>query len=595
MIDAESGPVPSSRFPSRSVPSTEWDGSVSPARPALPHAPAQRRWSAPRRDGEVVADPPLADTPRLIQHEHAVRAQRDEAVRVAGWPLNELRRQARREVAMCARAFAQRHQLSPSGLGPLEDGTIPLIVTGHQPEWIHPGVWFKMIAAHALARRVGGAALNVVVDQDLVKRLTIKVPDGRSPDWSPCTLAFDRGAGEAIHEEWVVHDWDLFRSLAARTREILGSLVADPIMEPYLTEALRVEGRVTLGERHTVARARLERAWGWGVDEVAISAIARTESFRSLLLDLICQAERFRVLHNAALHDHRHRHKIRSRHHPFADLAQSSEGWIETPFWVWSASRPRRRPLLVRRRGDRVELATPESLFEGEGRPGPDRFADLPVSPTASASARETLAQLEQAGIKIRPRAFTTTLFLRWFLADWFLHGIGGAHYDQLGDRIASHWFQAPPPTFGVLSLTQHLKPGQPDPDAIRRQRDWINQRLRDLTHHPESLVGTQDICEPARAQRFDQLIAQKRQWIEAPTATRAQRAERCRALRGIRSELAALLADQRQMWVAQRAEVESQLASLLRRTDREYAIVLHSASQTRALFQRILVESGLD
>ena len=583
MTDAEPHPVLASRPPRRTDPSL---GSFPPS--------TKRRWSAPRQDGEVLADPLLADTPRLIQHEQVSRAGRDQTVRVAGVPLGELRRQARGELAGLARGFAQRHKLPATGLGPLEDPTIPLVVTGHQPDWIHPGVWFKMIAAHALARRVGGAGLNVAVDQDLLKRVTLKVPDGHSPDWTPRALPFDRGEGEAIHEFWRVRDLDLFASLAARVRQTLGSLVPDPLIEPYQAEALRVEGEVTLGERHTVARARIERAWGLGIDEIPMSGIARTESFLTLLLDLATQAERFRMLHNIILHEHRRRHKIRSRHHPFADLGQSPEGWVETPFWVWSSSHPRRRPLLARGRGNRVELAAPESLSGRGSGSGPDRFVDFSASRTDRGSALEALARLDSQGIRIRPRALTTTLFLRWCLADWFLHGIGGAHYDQLGDLIASRWFQAEPPPFSLLSLTKHLRPNQPDRDETLRQRRQINQRLRDLAQHPEQQISTSDFGVPEQAEGLRQLMAEKRQWINAPTTTRAQRAERCRALRRIQGQFAERLGDSRAQLIAQRDEIESRLVILDRRTDREYAIVLHSATETRALFQRILAESDL-
>src|SRR5215213_3876168 len=41
----------------------------------------------------------------------------------------------------------------------------PLIITGHQPEFWHPGILAKYLAADAAARVVGGDVLWVVVDQ----------------------------------------------------------------------------------------------------------------------------------------------------------------------------------------------------------------------------------------------------------------------------------------------------------------------------------------------------------------------------------------------------------------------------------------------
>ena len=50
----------------------------------------------------------------------------------------------------------------------------------------------------------------------------------------------------------------------------------------------------------------------------------------------------------------------------------------------------------------------------------------------AAALAQSPYAGLQTRGIKLRSRALTTTMFVRLFLADAFLHGIGGAKYDEV-------------------------------------------------------------------------------------------------------------------------------------------------------------------
>ncbi len=51
-----------------------------------------------------------------------------------------------------------------------------MIVTGHQPELFHPGVWIKNFAIASIARQTGGAALNLIVDNDIPKSSSIAVP-----------------------------------------------------------------------------------------------------------------------------------------------------------------------------------------------------------------------------------------------------------------------------------------------------------------------------------------------------------------------------------------------------------------------------------
>ena len=53
----------------------------------------------------------------------------------------------------------------------------PVVMVGHQPEWMHPGVWAKNVAAVALSRALGGRAVFLVVDSDMPHGLAVAYPD----------------------------------------------------------------------------------------------------------------------------------------------------------------------------------------------------------------------------------------------------------------------------------------------------------------------------------------------------------------------------------------------------------------------------------
>jgi len=63
----------------------------------------------------------------------------------------------------------------------------------------------------------------------------------------------------------------------------------------------------------------------------------------------------------------------------------------------------------------------------------------------------QQFAKLATGPIAIRPRALVTTMFCRMVLSDIFIHGIGGAKYDQLTDSIAGQFFGAAPPEFMTI------------------------------------------------------------------------------------------------------------------------------------------------
>src|SRR5947209_8757356 len=118
----------------------------------------QRRLHAPEGDGEILAVPPLREAAALI--ERNAELLQHSPIAILGRPVAELRRAAFPEITAVADAYA-----ASLGLPQGDKGSRPgFIVTGHQPELFHPGVWVKNFAAYGLARRTGLTPLNLVVD-----------------------------------------------------------------------------------------------------------------------------------------------------------------------------------------------------------------------------------------------------------------------------------------------------------------------------------------------------------------------------------------------------------------------------------------------
>ena len=207
--------------------------------------------------------------------------------------------------------------------------------------------------------------------------------------------------------------------------------------------------------RIALARRELESHWGVSNLEIPLSEVCQTEGFFWFASHLMAHLPRFQQIHNAALAEYRAVYGIRSKNHPVSALGVQGE-WREAPFWVWRQGQPRRRPLLVRQR--------PRTMFlriAGEDDP----LIELPLSPDREACcAVERLHDLAARSIRLRTRALTTTMFCRYLLGDLFIHGIGGAKYDELGDSISRRFFGIEPPEFLTLSLTAWL--GLPDRSA---------------------------------------------------------------------------------------------------------------------------------
>jgi hypothetical protein len=236
---------------------------------------------------------------------------------------------------------------------------------------------------------------------------------------------------------------------------------------------------------------------------------------------------------------------------------------------VWTADAPTRRPLYLRRDGAGF-IATDRQTFERR----------LPcVCDDGGDRALAELATWEAEGLKLRSRALITTMFARLAVADLFIHGIGGAKYDEATDAICERFFGATPPAFAAISGTLHL-PIARTAGAVDSAQS-LRQRLRDLTFHPEQHV---DFADAGVNGDVTELVASKRRWLDV-AKTPANAAERHREIATANQALQPYVAGARE-------SVQRQLAAASERTRANR--VLNSREYASCLFPRKLLEQFL-
>lgn len=450
-----------------------------------------------------------------------------------------------------------------------------LVMAGHQPQWFHPGVWFKNGVLDRLAHRRGAIGINLVVDNDLCDSARLRFPSGSldQPHWE--TLALDRSGPAVPFEERTILDEETFanapRELASRwptwlERPLLWDLhgaLADLDEQP-----------ANLGERLAIARHRLEASWGWRTLEVPLSQLCETSSFRNFAASLWSDARRLSESYNQALWDHRQRYRIRSRSHPVPELESDSE-WVESPFWIWSDEDPRRRRLFVRCDGEAL------SLTNGEGwswSGGLGDWRDATESPAGK-------------GIKIRTRALLTTWYTRAILCDRFIHGIGGAHYDRLTDEIVRRYWGVELPPFTTATATVRLPVASAAPTA--KQLGELSQRLRRLEYHPEEFLASLPSSMDDASEQASCLSA-KREWIARSREPRAltyeERVARHAAIERANACLRPAAESIRADLLRERERLEKQQRNFRILGSREISIAMHAGGDSlRRTFDKML------
>ncbi len=505
-------------------------------------------FRAPAQHGEILLLPSGSLMELVRENEAALSASES---------LASSRAEARREVLDIATGWT-------TGLiGPTELPPDPQfwIIGGHQPELFHPGVWAKNAVISRLATELSGVGLNLVVDNDLCAKSSVSVPHG--PDSQRmATLEWDEPRPHAPWEERPVPDSKLFDSFGERCQRHLKPWGIDPLAASQDWAAVPERGIV---DRLVRLRSLFERSCGLRNLELKVSDLADTRSFRRFLLHTLQNAESLWQTYNTALSDYRTIHRIRSRSHPVPAL-DSTEYGLEVPFWVWRAGETRRSRLFVRPINSGL-LA----LHDGQQELGR-------LSLSSESVALEQLADLRRQGWKIRPRALTLTLFCRAYLGSVFVHGIGGAKYDEMTDVLIERWLRQTPPALIVATATLRLF----ESFVPRRVESLIAQdqnELRRVHWNPESVASSAHSAIQAPA-----LIAEKQQLITAAMAPSVRHSQ----IQRINAALRSGLADYEQRI---RSDLQSKLASLPHQValrGREYSANLFPAATIQELFQRI-------
>lgn len=518
---------------------------------------------APTATGAVLLEPAAGQVALARANELALSA-----ATLWGRSLSEQRNVARAEVLALATRYTSSLLPSvaqPSTLNSPPPAPQPLwFVGGHQPELYHPGVWAKSAAIDELAEQSGGVGLNLTVDNDLCSGATVSVP--RGPDQiGLTTLEWDQPRPQSPWEERPGPDPSRFSSFGSRCQEHLRPWGIEPLAAAQdwggATELKLVDRLVRL-------RARFERGAGLSNLELRVSQLSETECFRQFVADLVQHAQPFASVYNIAVTQYRQLHHVRSESHPVPTLAVDSRG-SELPLWVWRAGETRRRPLFVRA----------GVLHDGEREIG-------------------ALSTAPRNGWKIRPRALSLTLFCRLLLGSAFIHGIGGALYDQVTNTIIQNLMGIDPP--GLIVATATLKLFEPfagaDPYAgiARRERD-----RRALRWSPELLFERLAATDPFDERLVLDLIAHKQLLVDEINASK-----RSPATHPNRHELAASrhtriqdLNERLRMHLPAEldATIAAELVALHQQSphwdhlrSREYSSNLFPASQIQELFRNV-------
>jgi len=444
-----------------------------------------------------------------------------------------------------------RRELAPllDTLG-LHDATFdparPIIAAGHQAWFWHPGILAKDFALAAACARLGAQAIHLVVDHIANPALTIDVPVRRGDALyvEPLRLG-DENLAVGTGRRPPLSRAQLAEAIYRLRENAVGEIAVD--LDRLLDVPPGFDALRSLSDSITAMQLHAVQAWCPNVFVLRTSQLARLASFQTLAK---------RMLHDAR-----------------ACVAAYNDAVGEVPAAGVA-------PLLVER--DRVEL--PLWVIETAGTLG-RVFADLAdATPMLTREDGTPIKLTTTDGVEhlpLAPKALTLTAFMRSTMCDLFIHGTGGAVYEQVTEHWWDAWTAQPLAPLTVVSADVTLNFTVPVATKADLQRAvWFRHHL---PHNIDRYMRDPSELDPA-------LLAEKRALLQGDPAahdkpTRRAARRRLRAINRILTQKHHGLIDAAEASVVAARQGVANASAAARR---DWCFQLHPPEKLAALRQAI-------
>ncbi|MCP4049935.1 MAG: hypothetical protein GY730_04435 [bacterium] len=309
-----------------------------------------------------------------------------------------------------------------------------LVCSGHQPFPVHPGIWIKRWLSAKTAEEINGQAVSVHLDLE---------PAGNI-NW-PCIL------NNKLYNKPVI--FPVFWHSTVSKKELLikfqSLYIPDSILE-------RLDRTLPAELPAWKAICRLLNIWEEGLKlniiDISQSFLFTTNTMQEIFKILISDYKNFHHLFNSNLTEYRKRNKVKNSAIPFPDLKEDGP-LLELPFWIYDSDN--RYTLEIHKKSGKWYCN--KKIIS---RPCPPVF----------------------------PKGSILTVIKRLFLADVYIHGTGGSHYDPVSELFFKKYLNLTIPGFRVASASFGVDNGKFRQTEEQYRYSHIIQRLYD--HNPDKLLA---------------------------------------------------------------------------------------------------------
>lgn len=385
----------------------------------------------------------------------------------------------------------------------------PVIGTGHQATWHHCGILAKDIVSEAFSRSLKSTNVHIVLDHDIQDSL-INLPISDKTNDSPNSFTPEA----KIPLEFRDFNTGLVDISKYPQNAFCRRWKKDNILA-------KASEKASFPDATTYLQGILKSRLGIKPLYLPVSKICQTRAFEIFLANILRNSDNFiQIYNNAILNLSRHNSNVARS---IKTLQTRDGNRINLPFWISTSTGKRHNCWITSNKHMQNIYADNEYVC---------KFI----------SDKNILKEISSQGYYIRPKAITLMLFLRLYLFDWFIHGIGGGKYETITDYILKHFYNEKNTYYGVVSLTSTLLEDKNLLCQSNKKVEKLISLSRKMRSNPERFHTPK-----APSDHFKQLKLNKQMAINAlndSDATKAHKGLLFKEINSINSKLLSYISD---------------------------------------------------
>jgi hypothetical protein len=352
-----------------------------------------------------------------------------------------------------------------------------IITTGHQATWHHCGIWSKNLTTCKFAKTVDGNSLHLVLDHDICDTAMVLPKQNTDGSWYSEKIEIELSKNSVPLEFRRLPQESSIKTFVDSVINARAGQFCSDIWSEYMAlKKNKISYFNNIADLITYFQSVLNTALGLNIIYLPVSKLSESDAFINFIVSVMLDSASFAAAYNDAVTRQINELNINQRDSVQHLKLDNTTGLAELPFWLLLPNGKRTSLYVVSQKNGKIGIGTASTVLGNLD------------STSRSGKAEQLKNMLRHINYRLRPKAVSLTLFVRLFLADWFVHGIGGSLYESVTNHMIENYYRIGPLRFGVATLTMTL-PLSNNVTFPEKNISQLKHELHNIKHNPEKYI----------------------------------------------------------------------------------------------------------